>query len=79
MLASANASSFRISTDSQLVSSAIDLVAPGGLMILDDTNIDYISEIADACVSSGAFVEEKILDTIGYQHRILRRVLSTAK
>lgn len=61
------------------VSSAIDLVAPGGLMILDDTNIDYISDIADACVSSGAFVEEKILDTIGYQHRILRRMLSTAK
>ena len=60
------------------VSAAIDLVAPGGLMILDDTNIDYISEIADACVSSGAFVEEKILDTIGYQHRILRRVLNTA-
>jgi predicted O-methyltransferase YrrM len=51
-----------------------DLVAPGGLFIIDDTNIDYISEIADACISSGAFVEEKILDTVGYQHRILRRV-----
>lgn len=56
------------------VSVAIDLVAPGGLMILDDTNIVYISQIADACVASGAFVEEKILDTVGYQHRILRRV-----
>jgi predicted O-methyltransferase YrrM len=55
------------------VAVAIDLVAPGGLMILDDTNIDYISEIADACIRSGAFTEEKILDTIGYQHRILRR------
>ena len=60
------------------VSSAIDLVAPDGLMILDDTNIDYISDIADACVSSGAFVEEKILDTVGYQHRILRRVQPTS-
>jgi predicted O-methyltransferase YrrM len=58
--------------------SAIDLVAPDGLMILDDTNIDYISEIADACVRSGAFVEEKILDTVGYQHRILRRVQPTS-
>lgn len=56
------------------VACAIDLVAPGGLMILDDTNVDYINEIADACVKSGAFTEEKILDTIGYQHRILRRV-----
>lgn len=55
------------------VAVAIDLVAPGGLMILDDTNIDYINEIADACICSGAFTEEKILDTVGYQHRILRR------
>ena len=39
-----------------------------------DTNIDYISEIAEACIRSGAFAEEKILDTVGYQHRILRRV-----
>jgi predicted O-methyltransferase YrrM len=56
------------------VAATADLVAPGGLFILDDTNIDYISEIADACIRSGAFAEEKILDTVGYQHRILRRV-----
>jgi predicted O-methyltransferase YrrM len=56
------------------VDAAIDLVRVGGLMILDDTNIDYITQIADACVASGAFTEEKILDTVGYQHRILRRV-----
>ncbi len=55
------------------VAATVDLVAPGGLYILDDTNIDYISEIADACIRSGAFAEEKILDTVGYQHRILRR------
>ena len=56
------------------VTATADIVAPGGLFILDDTNIDYISEIAEACIRSGAFTEEKILDTIGYQHRILRRV-----
>lgn len=61
------------------VACAVDLVAPNGLLILDDTNIDYINEIADACVASGAFTEEKILDTIGYQHRILRRSTSSAE
>ncbi len=59
------------------VSAAVDLVRVGGLMILDDTNIPYISEIADACITSGAFTEVKILDTVGYQHRILRRVPAT--
>ncbi len=56
------------------VSVAIDLVKIGGLMILDDTNNTHINDIADACVMSCAFVEEKILDTVGYPHRILRRV-----
>lgn len=53
---------------------AIQLVKVGGLVIIDDTNIPYISNLVDKYISEGIFEEIKILPTIGYEHRIVKRI-----
>lgn len=49
------------------------LVRPGGYLIVDDTNVPYISEMVNKLLQSEMFTEIEILRTVGYEHRILRR------
>ncbi len=54
---------------------AIRMLKIGGVLIADDTNIDYISELCDVKVSIGILSEVKdLLYTVGYTHRIFKRV-----
>jgi hypothetical protein len=53
---------------------ASKLVAPGGLMIVDDTNYAYINNFVNSYVNVGDFEEVDIHTTQGYPHRILRKV-----
>jgi predicted O-methyltransferase YrrM len=49
------------------------LVKSGGIVIVDDTNCDFISACADRYVASGKYSEIDVLKTVGYEHRILRK------
>jgi predicted O-methyltransferase YrrM len=53
---------------------ATKLVAPGGLLVVDDTNYDYINRYVDTYISLGDFEEVFVFPTSGYPHRILRKV-----
>lgn len=47
----------------------------GGILIADDTNIDYISELLDVKVRANILMEIKdILYTTGYEHRAFKRI-----
>ena len=48
------------------------LVRKGGIVIVDDVYIPYIQDIANSYI--GQFEEVPILSTIGYTHRMLRKV-----
>ena len=50
------------------------LVKKGGLVIVDDTNFLHIHTYVQAYIASGKYVEVNILPTVGYQHRVLRKV-----
>lgn len=50
------------------------LVKVGGILIIDDTNIDYINKYVDLYVSSGNYREIDMLKTVGYPHRILEKI-----
>jgi hypothetical protein len=50
------------------------LLKSGGYMIIDDTNVDYISEMVDKLITGGNYKEIQILPTLGYQHRILQKL-----
>jgi hypothetical protein len=49
------------------------LTRAGGILIVDDTNIDYINDCVDIYISSGQYKELGVLKTVGYEHRILRK------
>ncbi len=49
------------------------LTRAGGILIVDDTNIDYINDCVDLYISSGQYKELGVLKTVGYEHRILRK------
>jgi predicted O-methyltransferase YrrM len=51
---------------------AMKLVRKGGMVIVDDVYIPYIQDIANSYISQCEDVP--ILTTIGYTHRILRKV-----
>ena len=51
------------------------LTRVGGILIVDDTNIDYINECTNLYISSGKYKELGVLKTVGYEHRILRKLL----
>ena len=53
---------------------ATKLVAPGGLLVIDDTNYHYINHFVDMYIRLGDFEEVSIFPTCGYPHRILRKV-----
>jgi len=50
------------------------LVKKGGIIIVDDTNVDYINEYVNIYVSSGKYRELDVLKTKGYQHRIIQKL-----
>lgn len=53
---------------------ALKLAKKGALLIVDDTNIPYISVGVDAAIKQGLVEAVDVLYTIGYEHRIVRRV-----
>ena len=53
---------------------ASKLVAPGGIMIVDDTNVPYINNYVNLYLALGDFQEIDVNPTEGYPHRILRKV-----
>lgn len=53
---------------------AIILVKPGGIVIVDDTNVSYINDYVNSYIASGMCVEVDVFPTQGYPHRILRTV-----
>jgi cephalosporin hydroxylase len=54
---------------------ATQLVRSGGIVIIDDTNIDYINTAVDKAIQSGLYSEIDCFPTVGYQHRLLRKSL----
>jgi len=50
------------------------LVRVGGILIIDDTNFEYINEYVDIYLSSGKYREMDIIKTIGYPHRIIQKI-----
>ena len=50
------------------------LLKKGGLLIVDDTYFLHIHMYVEAYIASGKYVEVNILPTVGYQHRVLRKV-----
>jgi len=53
---------------------ATRLVAPGGLLIVDDTNVPYIDTYVDIYLSLGEYEEVNVHPTQGYPHRILQKL-----
>ncbi len=53
---------------------SLKLLRVDGLVIIDDTNIPYINSYVDRLLTTGNFEEVPILPTVGYQHRILKRI-----
>jgi len=50
------------------------LVKNGGIVIVDDTNVNYISSYVDTYIASGKYKELDVLKTTGYQHRIIQKL-----
>ena len=53
------------------------LVRKGGIVIVDDTNVDYINETVNTYISNGMYREMDVLQTKGYPHRIIQKILSS--
>ncbi len=53
---------------------ALQLVKKGGILIVDDTNIPYITEGVDKAIRDGLVAPVEALYTIGYEHRVVRKV-----
>jgi hypothetical protein len=50
------------------------LLKIGGILIIDDTAIDYINKYVDLYLSTGKYREMNVLQTMGYPHRIIQKV-----
>lgn len=50
------------------------LVKKGGIVIIDDTNVEHIHSCANAYISCGKYREMEILKTERYRHRILQKI-----
>jgi hypothetical protein len=50
------------------------LVKINGIIIIDDTYIPYINEYVNLYISNGKYVELNLLETKGYQHRIIKKI-----
>jgi hypothetical protein len=53
---------------------SIDLVKINGLIIIDDTNNENINDCVNKYIAEGSLIEVDILPTIGYKHRIVKRI-----
>jgi hypothetical protein len=53
---------------------ALELAKLNGLIIIDDTNNDHINTCLNEYVSKAYVEEVDILPTVGYQHRIVKRI-----
>lgn len=51
-------------------------VKKGGIVIVDDTNMDHINNFVNLYLSSGKYREIDVLKTIGYPHRIIQKKFS---
>lgn len=51
------------------------LVSVNGLLIIDDTNVEFINSKVNDLINTGKYIEMKILDTPLYPHRILKRIV----
>jgi len=50
------------------------LVRKGGIVIVDDTNVDYINKYVNSYISDGKYREIDVFTTIGYPHRIIQKI-----
>ena len=50
------------------------LVKKNGLIIIDDTHHDNINSYLNLFLSFGDYKEVKVLETKGYQHRIIQKI-----
>lgn len=53
---------------------AVLLTKKHGYIIVDDTNVKYISQEADSYIENGVLIELDILKTQGYKHRIFQKM-----
>ena len=52
------------------------LVKKGGIVIIDDTYINYINNYVNLYLSSGKYREMNVLESKGYTHRIIQKICS---
>ena len=50
------------------------LVRIGGILIIDDTNMDHINKYVDMYLISENYKELNVLTTSGYPHRIIQKI-----
>jgi hypothetical protein len=50
------------------------LVKVNGIVIIDDTNVGYISHYVDLYLSTGNYIELQLCSTSGYQHRVIQKI-----
>lgn len=50
------------------------LVKNGGILIIDDTNMEHINKYVDLYVSIGNYREMHVLKTKGYPHRVIQKL-----
>lgn len=50
------------------------LVGINGVIIIDDTNVDFIDSCVNKYIFTGRYKEVDIYKTQGYQHRIIRKI-----
>jgi len=50
------------------------LVKINGIVIIDDTNMAHINKYVDSYLSTGNYMELNVTKSIGYQHRIIKKI-----
>ena len=58
----------------QDIFNANNITRVGGLIIIDDTGIDYINNQVNLYINSGNYIELNILQTFDYIHRIIQKI-----
>ena len=50
------------------------LLKTNGTLIVDDTDVDVINKYVESYIASGNYREIALLPTLGYRHRVLRKI-----